>query len=182
MRIPPILRHIDAAAKREGVVGHNYFLVMTGTKGMMTVQRKMDLITAGHIDRCGGKHTAGRHNDRAVPLQDIDLQVGRPLDDRLQKGTYLVWQAIGCVTVIVALAWQHLDLKIEVPPDKKQLTLGLQDDLPQCCKVIFTIDDQRQALGLPHPPAVYVWVKETGRDCFALMPALSHALALHFVG
>ena len=86
----------------------------------------------------------------------------------------MVGQAIGRVTVGVALTGQHLDLKIEIPTDQEQLVLGLRNDLPQRRKLVFPVNDERKPIGLPDPPEILIWIKETRRYlCFRAL-VLAH--------
>ncbi|MBU1831938.1 MAG: hypothetical protein KKF24_04505, partial [Gammaproteobacteria bacterium] len=69
-------------------------------------------------------------------------------------------------------------LEVEIPTNQEQLVLGLGHDLPQGRKVVFTVNDERQPIGLAHTPAILIWIKEASSRLCLIAPILIHDIVL----
>jgi hypothetical protein len=139
-RVPTPDREVDAATKCQAVVYHHQLLVVRRAHLMAPIERKRQPWV------CHGPELVGRHelalervDDREVPAQDVDSQLGTLLKHVVEE----VEQGLGKLSRF--FGHQH-GACVHVPTDDVHRVLGGKNRRAQRSEIGSSVDQQRDAV------------------------------------
>ena len=155
-RIPPVRRHVDAAAECQGIVDDDYFLMMRRADGVRAVEFEAQPLACYPVEKGNGSHPAPERLQHAeVPLEKVDThlraiprQPGQELSEAVRP-----FQRLGLRL--------ELDSRIEIPADQHDAVLRLEHGGLGEAKIVGGIDNQGETVGAFDPPTCSARYQQT---------------------
>ena len=162
--VPAAYGEIDAADESDRIVDHHDLLVMRAGQRMRVVVAQVHAARgrpAEAVER--RKLPVGAEHHRVVPVQDVHVQRVAPLHEVVQEIAKQRRRPVGHLGLEV-----QPGLAVEVPAEDRDRALGAQRRFVERTEVIRRVDQQRDALGARHRPAVVARPQERRRSLHRL--------------